>query len=298
MIKINCPLCNYNKSKRLFYLGNKLFPLNISICLECGFVLQNPRFIKAAWDSYYESDYDTYHRPVALPGQLVKDQDANARVIDGRLQAANITHFQSMLDLGAGRGDILDYFIRQDPAGIKPLAIEPSRECQRILEDKGIRVLGSSLQPHGSPEKVDLIVMRHVLEHLYNPLEALQVIKGFMAQHTALYLEVPNLFSDAGGTFHFPHISYFNKTTLGLFTAKANLAATVLEEDDDELYGIFKLNGLDGRSSGTYEKNRETTLAYLRNRYGHMRIKTIKRLLTYGIPRALLHNFLMKKRNY
>lgn len=297
MVKIKCPLCHTDKSKRLLSLGNKLFPLNISICWECGFVFENPRFSEAEWDNYYETDYDTFHRPLPLPDQIVKNADASSRKIAQRLKSAKVMEFASILDIGAGSGDILEYFIRENPAGSRPLAIEPSRQCQKTLTDKNIRVLGSSLKEFRdeSPDKADLIIMRHVLEHLYDPLESMRIIKGFMDHNSALYLAVPNLFSPEGGTFQFPHISYFNKTTLGLLAAKANLSALVLEEDNDEVYGIFRINGT---ISGTYNSNRETTLQYLRARSEYWLIKRLKRLLTYFIPRGLLHNLLIKKRNY
>lgn len=60
MININCPLCDNDKIEKLLSLGNKLFPLNISICRNCGFVFHNPRFNEQEWDNYYLKDYDLY----------------------------------------------------------------------------------------------------------------------------------------------------------------------------------------------------------------------------------------------
>jgi hypothetical protein len=201
-----------------------------------------------------------------------------------------------MLDIGAAGGDILDYFRRKNSGRLTPLAIEPSNACQRTLKGKDIRVIGNSIKNFrdGAAERVDIIVLRHVLEHLYDPLASLRIIKTLMNENSALYISVPNLFSTDGGVFHFPHISYFNKTTFELLASKANLSSVVEEEVDDELYGIYKLDGSNATIGTSYKSNRGITTEYLYNRYNNMLIKQIKRQLTNFIPKFLLVKLLMR----
>ncbi len=187
MVTIHCPLCDHNNNKRFISLGNRLFPVNISICRECGFVFQNPRFSEEQWENYYNTDYDTYHRPVLLSGKAATEPDHAAREIDRRLQKLHITAAQSMLDIGAGRGDILNYFMTNNPGTLKLFAIEPSHASQPGLEARGIKVIGSSINQFvdGPPGAMNLIVLRHVIEHLYDPLASLRIITGFMNEESS-----------------------------------------------------------------------------------------------------------------
>jgi SAM-dependent methyltransferase len=298
VVTINCPLCDHGQSKRFFSLGNRLFPLNISMCLECGFVFQNPRFTEEAWEEYHKTDHDTYHRPLPPPGRPAKEPEANAKEIEGRLLRVTITRDRSMLDIGAGAGDMLDYFRRKNSGRLTPLAIEPSSACQRTLKEKNIRVIGNSIKEFrdGAAEPVDIIVLRHVMEHLYDPLAALRIIKTLMNENSVLYISVPNLFTPDGGMFHFPHISYFNKTTLELLASKANLISIIEEEINDEIYGIYKLSGSNATIGNYYALNREVTADYLNKNYNNIIIKRIKRRLTNFIPKSYLSKLLMRNR--
>lgn len=143
MVKVNCPLCNYDKSKRLFSLGNKLFPLYISICQNCGFVFQNPRFSEQEWNNYYLMDYDIYHRPLPLLNVKLANPDKNAKDILCRLKNINFTDIKNILDIGAGHGDILNYFNNATNFEENLLAIEPSAECRKNLGRQGVKVIGS-----------------------------------------------------------------------------------------------------------------------------------------------------------
>jgi SAM-dependent methyltransferase len=298
VVTINCPLCDHDNNKRFYSLGNRLFPLNISMCRECGFVFQNPRFSEEEWEEYHKSDHDTYHRPLPLPGRPAKKPEANAKVIEARLLRVTDIRDRSVLDIGAGAGDMLDYLRTKNSGRLIPLAIEPSNACQQTLKEKNIRVIGSSIKQFcdGAPEPVDIIVLRHVLEHLYYPQAALSIIKKFMKENSVLYISVPNLFTPDGGMFHFPHISYFNKTTLNLLAIKANLSTLIDGEADDEIYSIYKLDGSHGTIGGTYKINREITADYLNNCYDNVLIKRIKRQLTNIIPKNYLIKLLMRNR--
>jgi SAM-dependent methyltransferase len=298
VVTINCPLCDHGSSKRFFSLGNRLFPLNISMCRECGFVFQNPRFSEEKWEEYHKSDHDTYHRPLPLPGRPAKEPEANAKVIEERLLRVTDIRDRSVLDIGAGAGDMLNYLRRKNSGRLVPLAIEPSNACQRTLKEKNIRVIGGSIKQFrdGVTEPVDIIVLRHVLEHLYDPQAALSIIKNFMTENSVLYISVPNLFTPDGGMFHFPHISYFNKTTLNLLAIKANLTTSIDGEADDEIYGIYKLDGSHATTGNYYKLNREITADYLNNCYDNVLIKRIKRQLTNFIPKYYLNKVLLRNR--
>ncbi len=66
----------------------------------------------------------------------------------------------------------------------------------------------------------------------------------------------------------------------------------VIEEVNDELYGIFKYDKSRAAGDKLYEFNYEITMEYLNNHYNNMIIKQIKRQITNFIPKSLLANLL------
>lgn len=304
MIKINCPLCNYHRSRKLLSLGHKLFPINISICNTCGFVFQNPRFSEQEWESYYESDYDRYGRPLPLPNTKPEDPYKNGKAIFSRLKDKKLTTFKSILDIGAGKGDILDYYNKQTPYKMNLLAIEPSKNCQNKLKNLGIKVIGSSINEfdEGYLGKIDIIIMRGVLEHLYNPVESISIAKSLLSEDGIIYFDVPNpfcdLFSYGNIPFGFPHISYFNKITLELLCEKTGLSIISLEEKEDILYGIFNKGKVQKINSEKLKVNYLLTEEFIRKSPVKRSI-VIKRMVSYLIPRFLIRKYIyIKHRRY
>jgi len=239
LISINCPICNSTQVIYKISLGNKVFPVNISICKECGFVFQNPRFTRSEWNNYYLTDYDEFHRPIANDAKV----DNSADLIAQRIETvfSNITN-NNILEIGAGVGDIV-ISLKRRFVNNEYFAVEPSNSCANILAKNGINVIASTIEEISEEhcQQYDIIIARHVLEHFYQPLESLRIIAKLLKRDGVLYIAVPNL----GGTqniiesFYFPHISYFNMNTLSLVCQYSGLKELVISVVNNELYGLF-----------------------------------------------------------
>ena len=78
---------------------------------------------------------------------------------------------RAVLDVGAFRGDFLDWL---GPSWDR-YAIEPSASAQRTARDRGIKVLGASVNdPTVQLPGLGVIVLIDVIEHLSHPLDVLQ----------------------------------------------------------------------------------------------------------------------------
>jgi SAM-dependent methyltransferase len=75
------------------------------------------------------------------------------------------------------------------------LGVEPSPEFCRVLAEMGLPYLQGTLADVQctTHEAFDVIVMSHVLEHFYDPNEALQQCRQLLAVGGILAVEVPNI---------------------------------------------------------------------------------------------------------
>ena len=303
MIRFDCPICKSNRNTKIAFIGNKLFPINISICNSCGFVFQNPRFTETEWNNYYVEDYDKFHRP--KPGIKSSDsEDQSLLVTYNRILPFIKEGFnpQTVLEIGAGNGEIISYIAKRIPFK-NVYAIEPSENCQEVLKKKGIIVIGSSLNNivEDVDSKADLIVMRHVLEHIYNPVEALKMMTNLLDDNGLFYIAVPNLFGFAEilNCFTFPHISYLNDFTLARTAYFAGLKVVELKASGDELYGLFqKISGEDYMTTELNSSNNfaQTIIHINKNmKRSTYLLKTLKRKFVVMLPNPILKKLLLKK---
>lgn len=300
MVKIDCPLCESGNNKRLFSFGNKLFPVNISICRNCGFVFHNPRFNERDWDNYYLKNYDIYHRHISSDHSCrepVKINQAGVDITD-RLRKQNFDPAENILEVGAGSGGILETFKRLTNFRKSILAIEPSIKCKKILNDKGIKVIGNSLADFSKEfsGEIDLLIMRHTLEHLYYPFSALKQILRLMREGGIIYISVPDLYASNDFPFCFPHISYFTQDTFSMLGRKAGLAVKEIERENEEIFGIFVNSNKETDKVPEDHNNYDLTLSFIRKQYKLPLRMKIKSAISRLLPNPLIEKYLLARR--
>jgi len=129
-----------------------------------------------------------------------------------------------ILDVGAGYGHILHNLGQRYPNSTR-LAIEFSEVCVKHLKSLGVQTFtqpAEKILPE-MKEHFDLVVISHVLEHVLNPREVIQLIHSSLAPGGILYVEVPNIPPESllkypdqvwAPRFDEPHISFFSVSTL------------------------------------------------------------------------------------
>lgn len=302
MISIDCSICEGKLHVRLFSLGNKLFPINIALCKGCGFVFQNPRFAEQEWDEYYRNDYDKYHRPVSLssPSQNAGNKEIAYAITHRLKQYVPNVGIQNVLEIGAGQGEILQE-LGETMKITRALAVEPSDSCRKKLAEDGVDVVGRNVNDlRGRKFMADIIIMRHVLEHLFDPAASLSIILDLLSEDGCLYIAVPNLKgfpNDLLKAFIFPHMSYFTKVSLMNCLAKAGFDVVHAEEDGNELF-VIAMRGSVSKSLPprvTDEFRSEDFLTYLSRSYSRRRLflTRIKRFISEFVPERILR-FLLR----
>jgi SAM-dependent methyltransferase len=209
--------------------------LDYQRCQACGFV----------WNAAFSSDRLTYapgyeNRQSLSPAfhiYLQRRAAAACALIEGRPAA-------TIVEVGCGQGDFLDYLAQAAPASAAAslFGFDPAwrgEDGQRPGGGRVYRRLFDEKEPlDGTP--ADLIVSRHVIEHIPDPMEFLAILRRCVGPATRLAIETPDIdWIRRTGAFHdffYEHCSLFSLSALDQALTRAGFVATRLERVFDEQY--------------------------------------------------------------
>ncbi len=271
----NCFLCG-NKTDVL-YQSTWMLPgltateIGFSICPQCGSVCQSPTVPFEQMMRFYSS-IAVYTNPgrAQKPSAIkIRDLDEQVQFIKraiGRLP-------KSALQIGSSDGYTLSRF---KSAGVeRVLGVEPSEASIKIAKERyNIDSINSSVEAFHTDEKFELIVLTHVLEHLYQPQDTLK--KCRLMQQTAdegfIYVEVPLLAmpqSLCPGFFSFEHINYYTRENLiKSLTDSGYYPCSLVEHYNSNLSPIIGILASTREQQhhspfiNQYENNKATVLQY------------------------------------
>jgi 2-polyprenyl-3-methyl-5-hydroxy-6-metoxy-1,4-benzoquinol methylase len=210
-------------------------------CAVCGLIQIDPIPTATRLDQYYRDDYrklGAYGADVADTSRFPRDNlfyfnrgEAVAQLVAPHFAADRPLR---ILDIGAGFGHILHALGTAFPKATLH-AIEYSELCVRHLRAIGITVDSESVETvlERGGEPLDLIVLSHVLEHLREPADTLQLIRSRLAPGGMLYVEVPNITREGLRTYpdHFwaprydePHTMFFSQDVVMRVLERAGFA--------------------------------------------------------------------------
>lgn len=104
------------------------------------------------------------------------------------------TSTDNVLEIGIGDGVFTSILAKHFK---KVLAVDGSRVIidrvkKKLSDIENIEYICSFIEELTPNQKIDNIVMSHILEHVNNPVSVLKKIKSFMHKDTILYISVPN----------------------------------------------------------------------------------------------------------
>lgn len=225
---VPCNNCGQTNDVKLSTHGQFGLPLRVVICRNCALVYLNPRWTRPKYLEFYTSEYDKYYRPSIGKGPA---DNVTSEIVHNRLLgfAKDMAPPESILEIGAGSGDLLSYLASRFDTN-RLFAIEPSVEARSKLAESDIKVLASDIEAdweEGFQGKIDLVIMRHVLEHFHDPQLALNKAAAALSPNGLIYIAVPNNMKPKPPLesywFRVVHTYYFSESTLRSLLAKSGL---------------------------------------------------------------------------
>jgi SAM-dependent methyltransferase len=173
-----------------FLMRAKLNSLHeVRFCIKCDLGQSYPEISKENLSKFYTSAYGTTleRRSILSKLQTLKYK-RDLKLIRKHSARENST----FLDLGAGQGDFVSFLLN---SGIQADGIELSEsERDKAVSLHNVRLIAGDSESMRIDTKYDCVIMRHVLEHVENPLETLRYINANVLHAGGLIvILVPNL---------------------------------------------------------------------------------------------------------
>lgn len=229
MNTVKCKLCGCENFKVVYNLGGKKRvlgdyaykitscdnlqnDLRLVCCLRCGLVYASPT----------DSIEEIYNQYAQLEDELYVAEERGRR-ITARIILNKISKYKGggrLLEVGCAAGFLLD---EARSLGWEVYGVEPSKWLIDFAEKKFKLklVCGSIKNTAFSPNYFDVIVLADVLEHLVNPKEELERLRGLLKPGGILYLSTPDINSFMSRILKAKwwgiqkgHLYYFSKRTL------------------------------------------------------------------------------------
>jgi hypothetical protein len=194
---------NVSYPTRELALGSACAPFELAACARCAFMF-NAAFDGALMS--YDVAYDNHVESAAF--QAYYEDLARMLIERFGLDKGGVVY-----DVGCGRGTFLKTLCALAPA-VHGIGIDPSCEP---LEAGNVTLLRSTFERALVKDDAKLILLRHVLEHIDQPLEFMRELRA-SAGSVPLFVEVPEatwIFDNgAFWDFCYEHCNYFVSESL------------------------------------------------------------------------------------
>ncbi len=225
---VDCPMGCQQQDENVLVGHDRLHDLpgefNIMICQQCGLMRTNPRPTPETIGYYYPEDYGPY-KGTKISSESFDDQPSIWKRLAKSLIKFNtdcIPEIKSgrLLEIGCASGSFLHKMANQ---GWQVEGIEFSETAAEAARSSGYSVKTGSVESVSDfDETFDLIVGWMVVEHLHQPVEALEKLAGWTKPGGWLAISVPNakalefkLFKDKWHALQLPtHLYHFTPETL------------------------------------------------------------------------------------
>jgi len=202
--KVPCPFCGSTEFSIYERFGSEL-QFTYVLCRNCTLVYQSPRpkydqhFIDSAYASYYQfsDNLALDHNTSVQHSSVNMFQEEVENLLKYDQKRSNV------LDIGSAMGTFL---IAAKPYYQLAIGLDVSEQMAKFAEKStGATIYLQQFNHFNFPEKISLIHMSHVIEHVPNPVEWLQHAASILEEDGVLVINVPNKYSLA---FRLQHLFY------------------------------------------------------------------------------------------
>jgi SAM-dependent methyltransferase len=215
--------------------------LSLHLCTQCGFVF-NAAFDPGLLD--YGQQYDNSQ---TCSGAFSTHVDGLVqRLVDGGVRDCRV------VEVGCGKGTFLRRLVAREDAGVVGYGFDPTYEGPETDLDGRLRFYRTFYDERAAALPADVVVCRHVIEHVPDPLALLWSVRGALAASAAarVFFETPCvewiLRFGVTWDFFYEHCSLFTAASLAATLTRAGFEVIAV----DHVFGGQYL-WLEGRVAGT-----------------------------------------------
>ena len=221
---IACLICDSRDARSLYTYWYNEQRCDIYRCCGCGHLFIHPQPLAVLdsrnMDTIEDAEFFGNAFLKQLHEKLILNREIKAisRFIDNQQP--------TLLDIGCGTGWTTQVWKKN---GFNVFGIEPSEVRGRFCRDTyGIEVFCGHIEDYKTERKFDVIIMRHLLEHIGEPLDVLKRVKAWLKQDGILLIVIPNI--NSIGRFIFKenwewvlpwHLHFYTPQTLVRLLEKA-----------------------------------------------------------------------------
>jgi len=242
----DCILCGSSDLELVSETDRFGIDLQKKVCTACGLLQSNPipkqEFFNLFYKNYYRKLYRG-GRAEHLPKLFSQQKERGARIFEFLSRKCEIGAFD-IFEIGCSYGGVLDAFRER---GLKVTGCDLDEDAVAHARSIGINSRFGEL-PDIKADRPTIYIMSHVLEHIPNPRETLNILASIMTENDFLYVEVPGLKSLLHGAyrgnllnyFHVGHVSDFTASTLSSLMALSGFRDVYV---DDDVVSLFQRSG-------------------------------------------------------
>lgn len=199
----NCQICNGNKSKLIVIKKRGIYESTWVECLNCKSAHMDPYPTEEELFDYYNNDYTesdlkgtsderSDHKLHYSEGyEKVVFENYGYSIVDSGIEILNIkNNYEKILDYGCATGGFLKFLANN---GVNPKNIYGCDIGGDMME-KAKRVtpnVFTTTEIKSFNTKFDLITMWNVIEHIYDPINELELIRNLLNQDGEILIETP-----------------------------------------------------------------------------------------------------------
>ncbi len=224
-INMDCYFCKSSKLNIIFSNDRYGITCFTSICNSCYSLQSNPKLSESAIDQFYKSNIywenyvlDNYTDKFKIIYPLEPQKKISYKEYTETLFFEFINHlelnYQTVLEIGCAGGWNLIPFKK---IGKKCFGVEPSSYFSKHKIDN-IKIFNTNLE--NINEKFDMVILKHVLEHISDPIEFLKMAAERSNKY--IYIEIPGV-KNKMPSIQLAHLFYFNEEELKYIFDKCGL---------------------------------------------------------------------------
>jgi len=226
---MNCPICHQNKLKKLLTLPKSpiyqnpvsspktikppyFIHIEYQYCVNCGHAFRKD-FDSDLLDEIYTNHYYTANND-KICQQFINDFIETTNQIFN-----NIEMHSNILEIGSSNGDLLSKILNNN-INLNVVGYEPCKETAEEASKKGIFTKNDFFNEETAKNEVtyDVIISRHVIEHILNPDSFFKSINIASHGESILILETPSIgwamATPSITSFHIQHAHVFSAFSL------------------------------------------------------------------------------------